>query len=269
MLIRISAEASVAPSDGGTLEESVRCELDGAVSEEHGADHLDVELADLGIVGGQVRLRREGDSLRVVSEYFVPATLDNENLNRLTRDTVATWCDGIGEHCFLDLADRLGVDIDLVPLAEARDLRVEQLDDGVPPGPPPTRLATAARLGDVATMAALLAEGANIDVRLQRYTPLHLAILYRHEEAALLLIERGADVGARDPLGQDPLMLLAGGSLDEAAAVRVTRALLARGAKVSAMPPEFAELMGFTSPSEAARQFGRDELAALLESADR
>lgn len=224
-------------------------ELDGAESDEACSNYLDNELADFGITGGTVKLTYDcGEGqFRVSSEYTSPTKLKSSQLKRLANDTFGQWSDGIGEGCFDELAQRLGVEIDLAPLGQDKDLRIEQLDDGKKPSKPKTALAKAAREGDMAALHKQLNAGADLEARRQGYTALHLAILYAHAEAALELIGRGADVRALDPDGNDSLMLAAlANSLSDNDAARVARALLERGVPVHGPKgpdanPEFGE----------------------------
>lgn len=64
---------------------------------------------------------------------------------------------------FDELAERMGVVIDLAPLGQDNDLRVEQVDDGTKPSKPKTGLAKAAREGEMATLRRLLDAGADPD----------------------------------------------------------------------------------------------------------
>lgn len=232
MLVRITGPAAVAHEDGrpGDDPALVR-ELDGTASEEECGDHLAADLADLGITGGKVRLAWEAAAgrWRVVTEYRAPKKLRPAQLKRLVEDTVGQWSDGIGEGCFDASADRLGVVISLQPL-DGEKPQVEQIDDGTKPSRPKTGLAKAARDGDLPALRKHLQAGADLEARLQGYTALHLAVLYGHAEAALELIERGADVAAPDPQSKDPLLLAAtSNKLGDADAARVARALLSRG----------------------------------------
>lgn len=91
-----------------------------------------------------------------------------------------------------------------------------------------TALMVAAREGRVEIAEYLLDKGAHIDARdpLGR-APLHHAVLRRKSEAALALIKRGADVNARDGLDRTPLMCAA-----QKGDVRSVKALLEAGARL-------------------------------------
>ncbi len=269
MLVRITGRAEVTRGDEGPVTaRSIIRQLDGAESDDACANYLDMGLADLGIAGGTVKLTYDsGDGqFRVSSEYTTPAKLKPAQLKRLARDTVGQWSDGIGEGCFDELAERLGVEIYLSPLGQDKDLRVEQLDDGKKPSKPRTGLAKAAREGDMAALRKHLDAGADMEARLQGYTPLHLAVLYGQAEAALDLIGRGADVNARDPQGEDQLMLAAlSNSITDADAARVARALLERGVSVyGPRGPEANPKHGEYTPLCMARNRKKTRLAAVL-----
>jgi hypothetical protein len=99
-------------------------------------------------------------------------------------------------------------------------------------------LLKAAEAGDVGKIEKLVARGEDINARDKRGRPaLHLAIWKGHSDAARLLIERGADVEARDVAkgalvgGQTPLHLLCRVTATSAGLVR---ALLCKGADVNA-----------------------------------
>jgi hypothetical protein len=266
MLIRIKARASVVHEDDSPVTSSALVRrLNGATADGVCSDYLDSDLADLGITGGVVKLvyERQQKHFCVVTEYTAPRKLKAAELKRLTRDTVGQWSDGIGEGGFDELADQLGVSIDLSPLGQEKSLRVEQIDDGRKVRSPSISLAKAARDGDLEGVRRLLDAGADPETRLQRFTALHLAILYGHREVALELIARGADSRALDPLRFDALMICAtSNSMKDEDAARVARALLERGVDVHD-PRGEPELTQYT-PLYMAKNRKKTRLAKVL-----
>jgi hypothetical protein len=236
MPIRITGRAAVNLENGEPITaRSIVRQLDGAESAETCSDYLDSDLADLGITGGTVKLSHDAGEgrFRVSTEYTSPVKLKPAQLSRLACDTAGQWSDGIGEACFDELAERLGVVIDLSPLGQPKDLHVEQIDDGRNVGKPKTALAEAAREGDMASLRRHLNAEVDTETRLQGYTPLHLAVIYGQTATALELIARGANINALDPQDENPLSLAAmSNTINDADAARVARALLERGASV-------------------------------------
>jgi hypothetical protein len=269
MLIRISGLATVTRDNGEPVTtRTVLRKLDGAESNDACGNYLDADLADLGISGGRVKLTYDAAShqFRVVTEYTSPVKLKAPQLKHLAQDTLGQWSDGIGEGCFDQLAERLGVTIDLSPLGQDKNLRVEQIDDGKTVGTSKTAVAKAAREGDMVSLRMQLDAGADIDARLQGYTPLHLAVIFGKRDAALELIARGADINARDPLGEDPLMLTAlSNHITDAAASRIARVLLERGASVHGPRGAVADPeRGEYTPICMAKHRKKAKLAAVL-----
>jgi hypothetical protein len=269
MIIRISGRAQVTHSNGRPVtKQAVIRELDGAESDDACGSYLDADLADLGITGGTVKLTYDAGERRfqVTTEYTSPVKLKPAQLRRLAAATKGQWSDGIGEGCFDELAERLGVEIDLSPLDGEDGVRVGQIDDGKKLGKPKTALTKAARDGDMASLRKHLDAGAELEARLQGYTPLHLAVLYGHAEAALELVARGADVNARDPDDQDPLLLAAlSNTITDADAAKVARVLLERGASVyGPRGPKANPSLGEYTPLYMARNRKKSKLAAVL-----
>lgn len=270
VLVRITGRAEVTGDDGGVVTDRWTIhQLNGVESGDDCANYVDSGLADLEVSGGAVKLSYDSDvgQFRVSSEYTAPAKLNPAQLDRLAQETVGQWCDGIGEGCFEELAERLGVVINLSPLAQNRDLRVEQVDDGKEWRKPKTGLAKAAREGDMTALRRHLDSGADTEYRLQGYTALHLAILYGHADTALELIERGADINARDPNDEDPLMLAAlSNSITDADAALIARALLERGLAVyGPRGPEANPVYGEYTPMYMAKNRKKTKLAAVLQ----
>jgi hypothetical protein len=266
MLIRISGKVEVYDEDNEPVRAaSVLRNLDGAVSDDVCSNYLDSELADLDITEGAVRLTYNATAkqLWVVTEYKSPVKLTKSQLKRLVDNTRGQWSDGIGEGCFDELADELKVSIDLDPLFQEEDPRVEQIDTGKKLPKSRMALPTAAREGDLATVRRLLSAGADLEVRQQQFTPLHLAITYGHADVALELIAHGADINALTPLGDDPLMLCAMSSrISDADAARVARALLEGG--VDARSPRGDPDMEKYTPLVVAKNRKKSKLAKVL-----
>jgi uncharacterized protein len=267
MLIRISGLALVFMEDGGDLDNpDLLKRLDALESGELCSDYMDAELADLGIVGGSVKLEHiGGGEFRVVSEYRSPVRLVDSQVERLTENTVGQWSDGIGEGGFFEETNGLGVCVNLSPLEQESRLRIEQIDDGEPVEPPNV-LAKAAREGNLPLLRVQLEAGAEIERRLQRYTPLHLAVIHGHAETALELIRHGANIHALDPMGEDSLMMavLSNSVSDDDAAIIAT-ALLKKGLQPNAHgPSEEFPLACSGTPLELALQREKHKLAAVL-----
>ncbi len=268
-MIRITGRAQVTGPNGKSVaSKSTIRELDGAESEDVCGNYLESDLADLDLTAGTVKLQYDAgeNQFRVSTEYTSPTKLTGAQLKRLVRATVGQWSDGIGEGCFDELAERLGVTIDLSPLGQDEGVRVEQVGSGKAVAKPKTGLAKAARDGDMASLRKHLDAGADIEARLQGYTPLHLAIMDGRTEAALELIARGADVEARDPLGHDPLMKTAlSNAIADADAAKVALALLERGASVyGPKGPGANPRVGEYTPLYMAKNRKKTKLAAVL-----
>ncbi|KAK1834093.1 ankyrin repeat-containing domain protein [Podospora conica] len=88
---------------------------------------------------------------------------------------------------------RIKVEIDNNTRIDHQDLKSELLDSAL--------------IGDTAKARQLLEKGADVDARhgVNRRTPLHLAVLNEHLETAELLLQKGANVNARDMWGEPPL----------------------------------------------------------------
>jgi uncharacterized protein len=99
-----------------------------------------------------------------------------------------------------------------------------------------TSLHLAAFFGQLDAARRVLDAGASVSAVSRnslRNTPLHAATAGGHGDVALLLIERGADVGVADAAGHTPLHIAAENGL-----LAVVRALLARGADPLAVDGE-------------------------------
>jgi len=222
--------------------------LDGWTCEEFTLEaYLDEEIADLGLIGGEIRAEVRGGSPAILIEFRAPGALDDEAAEALRDFASGQMADGVGENGFeVELDGRRWL---LVP--DDAPLVVEQEDDGVYV-PPPSAIAMAARDGDLdALRLALSSDDADLDAPHQGYSGLHLAIIYGEPEAALLLISQGADPNKPDPAGDAPLDTCAlSTSLDDEDSARIAEALLAAGADPNRIgstggPPQLiAELRG-------------------------
>jgi hypothetical protein len=220
----------------------------------------DACLDEVSISGGAIELQFDAErgELRVISEFWVPEALNEEQLEALIDQTQGQWSDGIGEACFDAWSAEQGIDLDLAPfdLDDYERPVAEQVDDGrVAPRFAHLAKAVWNRRLDVVRQA--VAEGADLDAIYDGHSALHLAIVRDEAAMAVLLIEGGADVERANPLGVTPLMACAS-MAQEAEAVAVAKALLARGARA-----EVQDMDGKTAAA-AARKAKRKELAALL-----
>ncbi len=204
-------------------------QLDGRKLTEDTVDkYLDRDLADLGVLGGEIRLSTKDAEAKVVVTYWLPEVVDEALISRLQAYTVAQLDDGIGEGGFQ-------IDLDgarlLVTAYTDWTESVEVTDDGRPV-PEPPRIAIAARDGDLSTLAAVIeVDKSEIDRLHQGYSALQLAILYGHSDAIPMLLSAGVNPNQLDCLGSTPLELCAlSNSLDDDRSRRVAQFLIDAGA---------------------------------------
>jgi ankyrin repeat protein len=111
----------------------------------------------------------------------------------------------------------------------------------------------AAKAGDGPGVEAALASGASVNARGDDLTPLMLAAIYGHAKVATLLLDRAANLNARNSVGWSPLYLAAqNGNLD------VVKLLLSRGAGVNSRDAVGATPLHWTA------LFGQKNATALL-----
>jgi ankyrin repeat protein len=116
---------------------------------------------------------------------------------------------------------------------------------------PPMDLADAAAMNDVAAVASLLAEGAEVDARtVDGFAPLHLAAFFDAPHAAALLIRAGADV---DAVADNATRVAPVHSAVAGRSTGVVVALVAAGAEVDATQQGgFTALMAVAQQGDAA-----------------
>lgn len=206
--------------------------LDGSQYTDGGcniADYLDRELADIGIIGGSTRCRfSHAEGLRLCTDYWAPRSLEEDELRQLVQYTIAQWEDGIGESGFLMSLRTKAVDV--FPSCQEEDVIVDQHEDGTDV-PSPSHVAIGARDGDLDALTTALEAGESVEGTIQGYGALHLAILYGNVDAALTLIQHGADVNRLDCLGDSPLHLCAtSNALEDEECATIAQALIKAGA---------------------------------------
>jgi len=196
------------------------------------SNYLHGKLEEIGLIGGSLRIAYDAEAggLRVITEYHSPRALKPAELQALADDTLAQWSDGIGEGAFDQYAEETGIWINPFPIVSDRDMRVEQVDDGVKVARKrQSPLLKAAESGDVEKLRKLLAKGEDINARSRHgLTSVQTALLSRQPDAALFLVEAGADLAVRD---SDENSLLGLACMTGAGAV--ARALIERGADVN------------------------------------
>jgi hypothetical protein len=228
-------------------EDSVLRLLDGWQYHDQCGDHLDSSLGDIGVVGGSIRFACDKTGrLRVYTDYWSPSPLSSADLASLTKDTQGQWSDGIGEAGFkVTVSGR-----NLLLRPEAEDIQVEQHDDGrfIAPASP---VAKSARDGEMERLSQAVKAGNEVDEILQGFTGLHLAILYGRADAALFLLQCGADPNRLDIMQMSPLHLCAlSNSLSDEESVRIAVALLSKGGKKNAVTPEGATALSYAENRE-------------------
>jgi len=220
------------------------------------SDHLDPQLADAGVIGGEIQLSVEGTTCGFRVIYWVPAEFSTDEISQLELYTCAQFDDGVGEDGFeVNLDGQIAV-----ALADTdAPIRHELLDDGRTV-PTPSSVAISARDGNVSLLRELLKADEPVDGMHQGYTGLHLAILYGHSDCARLLLAANANPNLEDLQGTTPLQLTAlSNSLDDDASQSLTQSLLEAGAD-----PSHSNANGESAKSYAESR-SKSKTAALYE----
>ncbi|MEL7481378.1 MAG: ankyrin repeat domain-containing protein [Pseudomonadota bacterium] len=173
----------------------------------------------------------------MVTTYDCSETLPDAMVAKLVRATTGQWSDGLGAGCFQDLANKYDATIDLAPLDVTDDPNVEISRTPVKSATAVAKgkLFKAAADGDCKKIQEFLDAGADIDEELQSTTPLGMAILCGHVDAAKLLLKAGAD--PQGPPGEAMLLNAAlSNVLTDADAAEIARELIALGADPNGGP---------------------------------
>jgi hypothetical protein len=202
---------------------------DVMLSEETLDTYFDADVADAGVVGGEVCLKRTANGLPTIEiAYWHPGMPSDRLVDCLRAYTVAQLADGIGEGGFPVVFSGMH----FLVMADTADAgTVEVQDDGRVISEPPG-IAIAAREGDLPRLVAELeAARSHIDRLHQGCTALHLAILYGHPEAIPLLLAAGANPNGLDSQGNTPLETCAlTNCLDDEKSRNIAQLLLEAGA---------------------------------------
>ena len=239
MRIRVSAPASIHFQEPDNAPDFLDRFLNDAISEESCLDFLDAQYLSFGLSDGRIRIARGSadNTFDVVTVYDCAEMLSDPMIAKLVRATTGQWSDGLGMGCFQDLANEYGATIDLAPLNAADEPKIEiSRTPGKPSSPVAKgKLFKAASDGDCKKIQEFLDAGAHIDEELQSTTPLGMAILGGHVDAAKLLLKAGAD--PQGPPGESMLLNAAlSNVMTDADAAEIARDLSALGADPNGGP---------------------------------
>ena len=207
MQIRFTYKVRFIDSASGSEFGSARSLQDTKLTEDTLDAYFDAQIADEGVVGGELYLRRTSNGWPAIEvTYWYPGTPNNRLLDSLQTYTVSQLEDGIGEGGFeFDFDGRR-----LLLIADTDETGIVEVKDDGRAVPAPSGIAIAARDGDLPRLAAeLKAAPSTVDRLHQGCTALHLAILYGHSEAVPLLLAAGANPNLVDSQGLTPLEVCA------------------------------------------------------------
>ena len=203
MRIKFTFNVRLIDSASGSELDAVSSVQDFKLTEDTLDAYFDPEIADEGVVGGELYLNRTSTGRQAIEViYWHPSTPGNRLVDSLQTYTVSQLEDGIGEGGFeFDFDGRR-----LLVIADTDETGiVDMKDDGRAVSGPPG-IAIAAREGDLKRLSAELeAAPSTVDRLHQGCTALHLAILYGHPEAVQLLLAAGANPNVVDSQGLTPL----------------------------------------------------------------
>jgi uncharacterized protein YceK len=190
----------------------------------------------------------------VNEEYFKGSAAMGEpgGPSPLPRIYSGTWVDlwsvshvggTFGAMLFYDIPFSIAADTVLLPLTAYEQFRYGNFGNDAPP------VVLAARDGDVATVRALLEQGADANAKTRGgRTALVIAAWWGHTPVVEALLAKGADMNATNPGGWTALMAAV-----RASHTAVAQVLLAKGADVNAKNSEgWTALMGAAQERNAA-----------------
>ena len=207
MRISISGPAAALnEADEEITNPSVLKQFSGTKSEDSCIHYLDESLSDIGLIGGELEFvfDSEKDRLQIQTVYHSPRKLKPTELKRLVAETCAQWSDGIGEGEF----GNDEISLSAAPtVAEADDVAVEQIDDGIKvPRPRKSPLFNAAKKGDVSKVEKLLEQGEAVDVRdKDRSTPLLEAVMENQIAVVQILVNAKSELNVGNRHGFTPV----------------------------------------------------------------
>lgn len=255
MQVTFSFQATIEVADSGILLEN-REITNLLLSDCQMGDYLPEELADQGVIGGEVRLATEADQPRLKISFWMPGAPTDGLLRLLEKDVIAQLEDGLGEGGFEvefeDYCVLLRADTTSSPT-------IDVIDDGRTISEIPL-VAIASRDGNLPLLKSNIEnDETNVNQLFQGYSALHYAILNGHVEAVGAFLDAGADPNLPDLHGTRPLEHCAlTNALDDNGSSQVTRLLLNAGANPRHVVPN-----GESAKSYAEAR-GKNGMAAML-----
>ena len=224
-------------------------------------NYLEVDLADIGVSGGEIWITVSGGKVRLNTTFSILPEITKELVERILDDTVAQLDDGMGEGGFEFFYEG---DLLVVRVLTEGTIGIDISEDIVPP-PVPSSIAISARDGDTASLVASIeADGGNIDKVHQGCTGLHYAISNGQTEAIRILLQNGADPNPTDLMETSPLEVCAlSNDLDDEQSRAIALLLLEAGAD-----PNHVGADGETARSYAEVR-NKERMAAVIKGASR